>query len=169
MRLLTLLLVTCFIGCGFAAVAKKLRVVEPKPLSDEEPGSKEYDHEAFLGEEEAKTFDELPEEESVRRLRWAIPKFDASFLLFPLVSSLYNFVLRFSIIAERLDENKDGKVDKDELKAWIKKAQTRYVEEDADAQLKNSDANGNGHVEWEEYYKNTYSHITGEITSHIST
>lgn len=68
MRFLTLALTACFLGVGFAAVAKKSRVVEQKPLSDEEPGSKEYDHEAFLGEEEAKTFDDLSEEESVRRL-----------------------------------------------------------------------------------------------------
>lgn len=125
----------CLIGVSFAAVAKKSRTIEQKPLSDEEPGTKEYDHEAFLGEEEAKTFDELPEEESVRRL---------------------------GIIADRLDANKDGKVDKEELKVWIKKAQTRYVEEDADTQMKASDTNGNGHLEWSEYYQNTYGHISDD-------
>lgn len=34
-----------------------------------EEHNKEYDHEAFLGEE-AKTFDQLTPEESQKRLRW---------------------------------------------------------------------------------------------------
>ncbi len=47
----------------------------PKPLSDkphtnpEGEHSVEYDHEAFLGEKEAGEFDDLPVEESKRRLR----------------------------------------------------------------------------------------------------
>lgn len=36
----------------------------------DETHNKQYDHDAFLGEEEAKTFDELSPEESQRRLRW---------------------------------------------------------------------------------------------------
>lgn len=35
----------------------------------DETHNKQYDHDAFLGEEEAKTFDELSPEESQRRLR----------------------------------------------------------------------------------------------------
>lgn len=40
-------------------------------LSDENPGSKEYDHEAFLGEDMADEFDDLVPEESQKRLGWA--------------------------------------------------------------------------------------------------
>nr|XP_039254292.1 calumenin-B-like [Styela clava] len=123
----------CVIGIALAGVAKKNRVVEPKPLSDEEPGSKEYDHEAFLGEQQAAEFDELPQEESQRRL---------------------------GIIADRIDSNKDGKVDKEELAAWIKKAQTRYVEEDAATQIQNMDEDKDGQIHWDEYYKSTYGHVT---------
>lgn len=36
---------------------------------EDETHNKQYDHDAFLGEEEAKTFDELSPEESQRRLR----------------------------------------------------------------------------------------------------
>lgn len=51
----------------------KRRVHEQEPLSDEEhfKGSEhnqEYDHEAFLGDEQKKTFDQLSPEESKRRL-----------------------------------------------------------------------------------------------------
>lgn len=37
-------------------------------LSDEDPGSKEYDHDAFLGEDIADEFDDLVPEESQKRL-----------------------------------------------------------------------------------------------------
>lgn len=51
---------------------KKDRVID-RELSDKEHFQNEhhntqYDHEAFLGEEESKTFDQLPPEESQRRL-----------------------------------------------------------------------------------------------------
>lgn len=44
-------------------------------LSDEEhfineEHNPDYDHEAFLGEDEARTFDQLTPEESKDRLRW---------------------------------------------------------------------------------------------------
>lgn len=38
----------------------------------DETHNKQYDHDAFLGEEEAKTFDELTPEESQRRLGYVI-------------------------------------------------------------------------------------------------
>lgn len=49
------------------------RVHEGKPLSDSEHfvgdgHNNDYDHDAFLGEEEAKTFSDLSPEESKRRL-----------------------------------------------------------------------------------------------------
>lgn len=52
---------------AFAAVTKKDRVVETK-LSDEKPGTKEFDHDAFLGQDESEEFDKLSPEESKRRL-----------------------------------------------------------------------------------------------------
>lgn len=125
----------CVFVVAFAGLTKKSRVAEQKVLSDEEPGSKEFDHEAFLGEEQAREFDSLSPEESKRRL---------------------------GIIADRLDSNKDGKVDTDELKEWILHAQNRYVLEDAERQMKDTDENKNSYLEWDEYYTATYGHITEE-------
>ena len=50
---------------------KKSRVHHEEPLSHlehDDAKNYEYDHEAFLGQDEAKTFDNLPPEESRRRL-----------------------------------------------------------------------------------------------------
>lgn len=44
---------------------------------------------------------------------------------------------------------------------WIKFTQNRYVEEDANNQFGTADTNNNGHLEWEEYYKSTYGHLSG--------
>lgn len=63
-----LLIIFLSISVAFCAVTKKDRVIKEKPLSDEIPGSLEYDHEAFLGKEKAQEFDQLSPEESLRRL-----------------------------------------------------------------------------------------------------
>lgn len=54
-------------ACVFAGVTKKDRVVDSH-LSDKEPGTEDYDHDAFVGKEEAEEFKELSPEESKRRL-----------------------------------------------------------------------------------------------------
>ncbi len=43
---------------------------EPHTNQDGEQHNAQYDHEAFLGKEEAAEFDSLPMEESMRRLRY---------------------------------------------------------------------------------------------------
>jgi hypothetical protein len=53
----------------------------------------QYDHEAFLGVEEAKTFDELPPAEAKRRL---------------------------GIIVDKIDVDKNGEVTEEELVAWVR-------------------------------------------------
>uniref|UniRef100_T1JLL4 Reticulocalbin-3 n=1 Tax=Strigamia maritima TaxID=126957 RepID=T1JLL4_STRMM len=86
------------------------RIVD-KPLSTEkhygmeEEHNADYDHEAFLGEQEAKTFDQLSPEESKERL---------------------------AKIADKIDKNEDGEITLDELKEWIKYTQMRYIREDVD-------------------------------------
>ncbi|KAL1483410.1 hypothetical protein MTO96_033217 [Rhipicephalus appendiculatus] len=88
------------------------KIHTPKPLSDEqhykeEDGETEhnpdYDHEAFLGEEAAKTFDQLSPEESKERL------------------------LK---IVEKIDKDTDGYVTQQELEDWIKHTQKRYIRDD---------------------------------------
>lgn len=56
---------------AFAVPAQEKRVHHQADLSDhvhDDAHSYQYDHEAFLGKEEAKTFDQLTPEESKERL-----------------------------------------------------------------------------------------------------
>ena len=120
------LLLVCTVA--FAAVTHQDRVHDQK-LSDKEPGSPDYDHEAFLGKEEAEEFDNLSEEESKRRL---------------------------GIIVDKIDKDNDGQLTEEELKNWIIFTQSRYVQEDTEKQLKQSDANSDKKVTWEEYKTASY-------------
>lgn len=64
--------VLCVVFCSSKPTEKKSRVHEEEPLSKLEHDDKknyDYDHEAFLGHDDAKTFEQLPPEESRRRLR----------------------------------------------------------------------------------------------------
>ena len=61
------------VAVALATPKPRDRVVKDPDLSDLEHGgeddhNKEYDHEAFLGKEEAHKFDELSPEESKKRL-----------------------------------------------------------------------------------------------------
>lgn len=91
---------------------KKDRVHHEPQLSDKvhnDAQSFDYDHDAFLGAEEAKTFDQLTPEESKERL---------------------------GKIVSKIDGDKDGFVTVDELKDWIKFAQKRWIYEDVERQWK---------------------------------
>ncbi|KTF79778.1 hypothetical protein cypCar_00032768 [Cyprinus carpio] len=98
-------LLMCFALCVVYATSKptekKDRVQHDALLSSKEhdDGTNfDYDHDAFLGEEEAKTFDDLTPEESKNRL---------------------------GKIVDKIDADEDGFVTEAELKAWIKKAQKK--------------------------------------------
>nr|XP_002123414.1 calumenin-B [Ciona intestinalis] len=118
-------------SAAFAGVARQDRVLDPK-LSDKEPGSPEYDHEAFLGKDQAEELDELPEEESKRRL---------------------------GIIVDQVDKNRNGQVTETELLEWIKFTQKRYVDEDAEKQFKIYDKNNDNMVHWDEYKVTTFGFL----------
>ncbi|XP_076578137.1 calumenin-A [Chaetodon auriga] len=129
-------LLMCFVLCvvygSSKPTEKKSRVHDEEPLSHLEHDDNknyEYDHEAFLGQDEAKTFDHLPPEESKRRL---------------------------GIIVDRIDSNKDGFVSEDELKVWIKDAQKKHIYNSVEHQWKDFDVNGDGVISWEEYRNVTY-------------
>ncbi|KAK9400292.1 Calumenin [Crotalus adamanteus] len=116
---------------------KKERVHHDAQLSDkvhDDAQNFDYDHDAFLGADEAKTFDQLTPEESKERLGKIVSKIDA---------------------------DKDGLVTVEELKAWIKFAQKRWIYEDVERQWKGHDLNGDGLVSWEEYKNATYSYVLG--------
>ncbi|KAL7979832.1 hypothetical protein Chor_008170 [Crotalus horridus] len=62
-------------------------------------------------------------------------------------------------IVSKIDADKDGLVTVEELKAWIKFAQKRWIYEDVERQWKGHDLNGDGLVSWEEYKNATYSYV----------
>ncbi|XP_027008085.1 reticulocalbin-1 [Tachysurus fulvidraco] len=91
----------------------------------------QFDHEAFLGKEEAKTFDQLSPEESRDRL---------------------------SKIVHRIDADADGFITFDELKLWIKRVQKRYVYENVAKIWRDYDLNKDEAIGWEEYKQATYGY-----------
>ncbi|CAB1428530.1 unnamed protein product [Pleuronectes platessa] len=126
--------------CTVAAVhgkptLRKDRVIfqDPELLrqAHEDNKSFQYDHEAFLGKDEAKTFDQLTPEESKDRL---------------------------GKIVERIDGDADGYITTDELKAWIKRVQKRYVYENVAKVWTDYDLNKDNKVSWDEYKQATYGY-----------
>lgn len=111
-----------------------------QPLSDEqhykegEEHNPDYDHEAFLGEETAKTFEQLSPAESKERLKK---------------------------IVERIDADNDGYVTQKELEEWIRYTQKRYIRDDVDKQWKVYNAQESSRISWEEYRNTTYGTADG--------
>ncbi|KAK3533432.1 hypothetical protein QTP70_020768 [Hemibagrus guttatus] len=93
--------------------------------------SLQFDHEAFLGKEDAKTFDQLSPEESRDRL---------------------------SKIVDRIDRDADGFITSDELNLWIKRVQKRYVYENVAKIWRDYDLNKDDAIGWEEYKQATYGY-----------
>ncbi|TKS90366.1 Calumenin-A Precursor [Collichthys lucidus] len=129
-------LLMCFVLCvvygSSKPTEKKDRVHHQEPLSHlEHDDSKnhDYDHEAFLGQEDAKTFDSLSPEESTRRL---------------------------GIIVDKIDSNKDGFVSEDEMKVWINNAHKKHIYNSVESQWKDFDMNDDGLISWNEYKNVTY-------------
>ncbi|XP_068162443.1 calumenin-A isoform X2 [Antennarius striatus] len=130
-------LLMCFVLCVVSGSSKpteqKSRVHADAPLSELEHDDQQnfdYDHEAFLGREEARSFEQLRPEESKRRL---------------------------SIIVDKIDADKDGFVSEAELRDWIKRAQMQHVYDSVEGQWKDFDLDGDGRVTWDEYKNVTYS------------
>jgi len=134
--LLYFLLLSLFLS---ASANPKIRVKDSLSEKDHEGGeahehNSEYDHEAFLGKDEAKVYDELTPEESKEKLGKLFYKVDAQ-------------------------EKADGFVTEEELKKWIQYTQNRYIREDSDKQMKQNDADKDGFVTWDEYKKATYGFL----------
>lgn len=75
----------------------------PRDLSDEthfeaKEHNANYDHEAFLGENQAQTFDQLSPAEAKRRL---------------------------GLIVDKIDKDRDGSVTENELKDWVRHVSRR--------------------------------------------
>ncbi|XP_029441051.1 reticulocalbin-3 [Rhinatrema bivittatum] len=113
---------------------KKDRIHHSKDLSDhhhDDSQGYQYDHEAFLGKEEAKTFDQLTPEESKERL---------------------------GKIVNKIDKNKDNFITHEELQEWIKRSQNRYIYENVNKHWRDYDKNQDNRISWEEYKNTTYGY-----------
>ncbi|KAL4666525.1 hypothetical protein H8959_005214 [Pygathrix nigripes] len=117
------------------------RVHQAAPLSDaphdDSHGNFQYDHEAFLGREVAKEFDQLTPEESQARL---------------------------GRIVDRMDRagDGDGWVSLAELRAWIAHTQQRHIRDSVSAAWDTYDTDRDGRVGWEELRNATYGHYAPE-------
>ncbi|XP_077475246.1 reticulocalbin-3 isoform X1 [Stigmatopora argus] len=123
---------------AFAVPAQEKRVHHHADLSDHAHNDGEgfqYDHDAFLGKEEAKTFDQLTPEESKDRL---------------------------GKIVGRIDLDKDGFINHSELHYWIKHRQRRYIEENVNKHWDDYDKNQDDKIAWGEYKNTTYGFYLGE-------
>ncbi|CAF1621920.1 unnamed protein product [Adineta ricciae] len=144
----SLLIISCYAGILPAGTQNdhKARVLD-LPLSQQEhfadlnndkkvEHNTEYDHEAFLGTEEAKKFDKLPVEESKKRL---------------------------GALFDRIDKDHNGTITKQELKDWIKSVQTRYISDDVQKQWVQMNNDSNNEISWNEYDKTTYYALYDDV------
>jgi len=91
----------------------------------------EFDHEAVLGSrDKAKEFDNLSPSESKNALR--------------------------ILVANGMDVNKDGFVDKQELNAWLVKSFKSLAIEDGKERLEEEDLNKDGFVTWDEHLRDSF-------------
>ena len=107
--ILTCVLLALVLGIAQAGVLEhEERVLRGRPLSEKNrDDGDDYDHDAFLGEDDAEYFDNLDPEESQRRL---------------------------GVIFDQIDKDYNGKVNLDELQRWIQFVQEREIREDTETQ-----------------------------------
>lgn len=65
-------------------------------------------------------------------------------------------------IVERIDSDVDGYITTDELKAWIKRVQKRYVYENVAKVWSDYDLNKDNKISWDEYKQATYGYYLGK-------
>ncbi|XP_033751878.1 calumenin-like isoform X1 [Pecten maximus] len=137
MKLLSVCLILVLMVVVYCSAIPKpgdKRVHETKlsdlPHDDDNEHNEDYDHEAFLGKDDAQDFDDLSPEESKERL---------------------------AIIVDKIDVNKDGKVTETELKEWIQFIQRRYIVTDTERMWKEHDLEEDK-LHWKSYMKRTYGY-----------
>lgn len=129
-NLLFILVVTVvLINSIFCKQSQHDHLSKESHFTDDNHHNPEYDHEAFLGADESKAFDNLSPEESKDRL---------------------------SKIVDKIDTNNDGKVSFDELRIWIHKSQAKYILDDVERQWKTHRNSDKDLLSWSDYKKSTY-------------
>nr|UTK45815.1 calumenin-like protein [Crepidula fornicata] len=130
------LLISLSVACALAVPTEKKTRSMDKSLSDfdhDDNGehNADYDHDAFLGHEDKKTFDQLSPEESKERL---------------------------AIIIRKIDKDGDGFVSEEELQQWIQYVQKRYIINDTDRMWKDHIPDEDNHLSWVAYQKRTFGY-----------
>jgi len=98
--------------------------VDEEEHRDKREEDYEYDHEAFLGAEDAHEFDDLDPEESKRKL---------------------------SDIVDKIDVNSDQLITHEEMRNWILYIFDRYMPHNTEAMWKELTQDGNNSISWEAY------------------
>lgn len=65
-------------------------------------------------------------------------------------------------MVDKIDADEDGFVTEAELKAWIKKAQKKYIYDNVERQWTDFDVNNDGTISWDEYKNVTYGSYLGK-------
>ncbi|XP_032226201.1 calumenin [Nematostella vectensis] len=91
--------------------------------------SSKYDHDAFLGEDQAAEFDELTPKQTKQRLRELFPK---------------------------IDVDQDQKISLKELVEWIDVNMKKHTRKSSESRMEQMDKNKDGKVSWEEYVNVEY-------------
>lgn len=120
--------------CAKPADEEKKSRVHDEKLSDEvhfQEGehNPDYDHEAFLGEDEARTFDQLTPEESK---------------------------IRLSKIVDKIDKDSDSVITETELRDWIEYTQKRYIIDDVQRQWSANNPENKDKLDWQDYRSMVY-------------
>lgn len=122
------------IQCGVLE-HKEQRILQGRPLSNnprQGDTDYEYDHDAFLGDDESEYFDTLDPEESKRRL---------------------------GIICDKIDTNQDSLINLEELQKWIQYVQEREVREDTERQWEEQKKDAGDKLSWESYKDDVYGFV----------
>ncbi|CAI9740976.1 calumenin-B-like isoform X1 [Octopus vulgaris] len=96
----------------------------------------DYDHEAILGKDDAKDFDQLSPEQSKEKL---------------------------GKIVDKMDKDRDGYVTEEELKNWIKYVQDKYIVNDSNERWKDYEFLDTDKLDWETFKKKTYGFTEEDI------
>ncbi|CAG0879967.1 unnamed protein product [Darwinula stevensoni] len=132
------LLLLFILMSGGYAVPKSERVIE-KTLSDQDhfkagDHNVDYDHDAFLGHDEAREFEDLSPEESKKRL---------------------------GDLVEKIDKDQDGYVTKEELTEWIRYTQRRYLDQDVNRQWDEANKEKKETIDFDAFKKFSYGFLDG--------
>lgn len=137
--LLALLLATANLAAAKPTADETQRHAETQRHGGDTPGALGSEQEAVLGSYAAREFHSLSPQETRERL---------------------------GQLVDRMDSDGDGLVCEEELAAWIRLTQRRWLQEDAERRWR--DPNGDGRLSWDEYRNNTYGGLSFETADSYS-